>query len=156
MIADIFHKVHYVEKWGTGISKIKNFEPKTKFEEVSDFFLVTFQRKNIRYTSKQDIEKFKITKDELKDKNLPKDALIDWLGESWENVGRMLGVNQLKIIIIMSANKEITIKELSTELDLSTTAIENNIRKLKEAEIIKRIGSDKEGYWEITTKFKNI
>ncbi len=47
LIADMFHKVHLVEKWGTGIGKIRHLEPKTNFEEVSDFFLVTFKRKKI-------------------------------------------------------------------------------------------------------------
>ena len=46
LIADICHKVDFVEKWGTGIEKIRRLEPKTKFEEISDFFLATFERKN--------------------------------------------------------------------------------------------------------------
>ena len=45
MIADIFHNVEFIEKWGTGIEKIRSLEPKTKFEEISDFFQVTFKRK---------------------------------------------------------------------------------------------------------------
>ena len=71
---------------------------------------------------------------------------------TWEKVGRKLGVNQLKIIIVISAKKGVTIRELASELDISTTAVENNIKKLKDLSILKRIGSAKEGYWEI----KNI
>ena len=71
------------------------------------------------------------------------------LGKGWEKVGKRLGINQLKIIIVIFTNKEITIDELSTELDISTTAIENNIKKLKKAELLKRVGGKKEGTWKI-------
>jgi len=46
LISEIFHRIKYIEKWGTGISKIRKLEPETTFEEVGDFFLVTFKRKN--------------------------------------------------------------------------------------------------------------
>ncbi|MCK5630343.1 MAG: putative DNA binding domain-containing protein, partial [Nanoarchaeota archaeon] len=46
LIADIFHKIDFVEKWGTGIGKIKRLEPSTKFEEISNFFMATFKRKS--------------------------------------------------------------------------------------------------------------
>jgi ATP-dependent DNA helicase RecG len=46
LIADVFHRVHYIEKWGTGIGKIRKLEPETAFEEVGDFFLVSFKRKD--------------------------------------------------------------------------------------------------------------
>jgi uncharacterized protein (UPF0332 family) len=66
---NIFHKVHFVEKWGTGIGKIKGLEPKAIFEEVADFFLVTFQRRNVPETTQKIIELIKekssITREEL-------------------------------------------------------------------------------------------
>ena len=49
----------------------------------------------------------------------------------------------------MRNNSTVTIPELSKKLDISTTAIENNLVKLKELGIIMRIGPDKGGYWEI-------
>ena len=57
LIADIFHRIHYIEKWGTGIGKILNLEPKTKFEEVGNFFMVTFKRKDIVKSSEKSSEK---------------------------------------------------------------------------------------------------
>lgn len=81
LIADIFHKVHYVEKWGTGIGRIRKLESKTEFKELSNAFIVIFKRKTAEYLPRKVIEKFKITKEQLKDKNLPKQMLIDWLGE---------------------------------------------------------------------------
>ena len=79
--------MNFVEKWGTGIGKIKASEPKTKFEEVADFFMVNFRRKSTEYVPKQGIERFKITKDEIRDKGTPKNSF--WT--TWEKVGRNLG-----------------------------------------------------------------
>ena len=45
LIADILQRIHFVEKWGTGISKIQKLESKTKFEVFSNFFSVVFPRK---------------------------------------------------------------------------------------------------------------
>jgi len=62
-------------------------------------------------------------------------------------LGDKLGVNRQKILELMSDNPEITIKELSEEIGISTTAIENNIKYLKEHKYIERYGSDKAGTW---------
>ena len=84
--------MNYVEKWGTGIGRIRKLESKTKFEELSNSFVVTFKRKIPKYIPPQnEIEKFRITKDQLRDKQLPKQVIIDWLGKGWEKVGKRLG-----------------------------------------------------------------
>lgn len=38
---------------------------------------------------------------------------------------------------------------LSKNIKISTTAIEKNLAKLKNKGVIKRVGPDKGGYWEI-------
>ncbi len=71
--------------------------------------------------------------------------------ERWEEklkkYEKLFTANQLTIIHNMKKNPEITIPELSAIVGISTTAIENNIRKLKESNIIRREGSDKDGLW---------
>lgn len=47
LIADMFNKVHFVEKWGRGIELILSKEPQTTFKEVADMFVAVFKRKNI-------------------------------------------------------------------------------------------------------------
>jgi hypothetical protein len=64
-------------------------------------------------------------------------------------LGVRLGVNQLKMIDIIQSNQNITIVEISQLLDISTTATENNIKKLKSLGILSREGADKNGYWQI-------
>ncbi|MDP3147735.1 MAG: ATP-binding protein [Ignavibacteria bacterium] len=57
-----------------------------------------------------------------------------------------------KIIALMRIDPQITIAQLSNSIGITTRAIEKQIEKLKNTGKIKRIGSDKEGYWELTKK----
>ena len=50
----------------------------------------------------------------------------------------------------MAKNQNITIKELVIKIGINARNIKKNILKLKELGLLKRIGSDKAGYWEIT------
>ena len=61
----------------------------------------------------------------------------------------------LEIMKFMDNNPNITIIELSKQLNISDRAIKNNINKLKNAGIISRVGSDKTGNWEIIKKGDN-
>jgi ATP-dependent DNA helicase RecG len=54
-----------------------------------------------------------------------------------------------KIINELINNKNITISELSLKLSVSTRAIEKQLDKLKQKGIIRRMGPDKGGYWQI-------
>jgi len=72
------------------------------------------------------------------------------LGEKLgERLGEKLGENQIKILNLMLSENSITISKLSETIGISTTAIENNIAKLKEMGMLRRVGSDKKGYWEV-------
>ncbi len=60
-----------------------------------------------------------------------------------------MGENEKKILILISNNPLITINELAKRVNISTTAIENNIKKLKSKKLLIRIGPAKGGHWEI-------
>ncbi len=66
-----------------------------------------------------------------------------------EKLGEKLGENQLDIIREIINDPQISIVELSQRIGISSTAIENNITKLKEKNVLKRIGPDRGGYWEV-------
>jgi len=67
-----------------------------------------------------------------------------------EKLGVELNKNQLKMLELIDVNNKITIIEMAKKLSISDTAIENNVKKLKEKGIITRVGSDKTGSWKIT------
>ncbi len=73
--------------------------------------------------------------------------------EQWGTVisgEEKLGENEIKILESISSNPQITIKQLSETLQISTTAVENNIKKLKEKDLLELVGPPKGGHWEIT------
>lgn len=53
------------------------------------------------------------------------------------------------IILEMRNNPNITISQIQNKLNQSESSINQNIRFLTQNEVIKRIGSRKQGYWEV-------
>jgi ATP-dependent DNA helicase RecG len=66
------------------------------------------------------------------------ERLVDGLVES-----------QKKMVQLINLNPNITINDMASILGISTTAIDKNIKILKDKGIIRRVGGDKGGYWEI-------
>ena len=51
---------------------------------------------------------------------------------------------------LIRAKPKATYKELSAELGVTTRTVQRHILKLKDAGKLNRIGSERNGYWEIT------
>lgn len=134
-IADLFFRMDKVERAGTGIRRMKEAmysaglsAPRIK---QTSFYTIIFQRPIERHEKKVG-EKVGGRSKKIRRK-----------------LGEKLGENEKRILEIINKNKFITIPELSKALDISTTAVENNLAKLKVKNILKRIGPDKGGHWEI-------
>lgn len=69
--------------------------------------------------------------------------------EVGDRVGDELTHNQTIIIENIKNTPSITAGELANIVGISKRKIEENIKKLKEKEKIKRVGNAKSGYWEI-------
>ena len=55
-----------------------------------------------------------------------------------------------KILKILSNTPSITVREMSEILGLSRRGVEEQIKSLKQKGVIRRIGPDKGGHWEVT------
>lgn len=66
-----------------------------------------------------------------------------------EGLGEKLGENEKKILSLVGENPDITIPKIAESLKISTTAVENNLKKLKQKGLIRRIGPAKGGHWEV-------
>jgi len=66
-----------------------------------------------------------------------------------EKVGSKLVENQLKIVLLILENEKITKNRLSEILNISNTAVDKDILRLKKLGIIERVGPDKGGHWEV-------
>ena len=54
-----------------------------------------------------------------------------------------------KILTILSNTPSITVREMSEILGLSRRGVEEQIKSLKQKGVIRRIGPDKGGHWEV-------
>jgi len=52
-------------------------------------------------------------------------------------------------LIFIAKNPRISKQKLANKIGISTTAIDKNIAKLKQKKLLKRIGPDKGGHWEM-------
>ena len=122
LIFGLFHRLHLVEQAGTGIQRMRDVMKENNLPEP------IFSTEGM----------FTVT--------LYRPVDFDrWI----EKQGSKLTENQTKILKAIRANKEVTIKALAPIIGISETAIENNIQKLKSLNVLNRIGSDKEGRWDI-------
>lgn len=65
------------------------------------------------------------------------------------DVGVNVGVNEERIFTLIKANANLTAHEASEKLNISKRQAERLFAKLKEKNIIRRVGADKGGHWEI-------
>ena len=132
LIADLFHRIHLVEKMGTGINRIREECKKhgnIKFQiEADGFFIASFKLKKVREI-------------------IPKisDGLV-------EKVTEKVTENQKKILNNIFRDRFVTVKKLSKIVGISERKIKENISKLKQKKLLKRVGPDKGGYWKVIGK----
>ncbi|MBI5574535.1 MAG: putative DNA binding domain-containing protein [Elusimicrobia bacterium] len=152
-IAQILYLSKEIEKFGSGLKRIsdqcKENNIRVEFHIRKTGFVVTFYRHVIteKEITNKDSGSQKTTQ-KTTQKILDK-KLVEKLGEG---LVEKLGENELKILKSIMGNRNITTDELAKKLDISNIAVYKNVRKLKEKEIIKRIGPDKGGHWEIVNK----
>ena len=125
LLADFFKDMGLIEKYGSGIQRIINY-----FKEEQ---LPTPAFQNIS-------DGFMVT---------VYSSSYTRLGDK---LGDKLGDNQQLILETIKSNPTISLSQLSKIIGMSQTAIEKNIAKLKNKELLKRIGPDKGGHWEILYK----
>jgi len=136
LIAEILYLADYIQKAGSGtLEMIKqcraNKLPEPVFNADKREFKVVLKRK---------IPKLK---------NTQKNGLVEGLAE---RLVEELAESQIRILHLISADPKISKKDMSNEIGISTTAIDKNISSLKKRRIIRRVGSDKGGRWEIIRK----
>jgi len=128
-LSEIFLQLHISEKSGRGVPKIIEIYGKDAFTFRENSIVVTIPFKKISRVGNKLGEK---------------------VGNRQNEAGaRNLSVRRAKIIAEMRDNPNVTAAQLSVMLAISETAIDNNIRYLKENKFIERVGSNKTGYWRV-------
>lgn len=76
-------------------------------------------------------------------------------GLTLNNLGKDLGIKlnatQQALLKLLTDNPNATGVSLAKQLAVSTTTIENNLKKLREHQLIQRVGGRKHGYWQVNS-----
>ena len=144
LIASLLHRAGYIEKMGTGISRIKNalaaaFEPQPVFQ-FDSFFTVIFKR-----TAQETVESAQETVESAQE-------TVESAQETVESAQETVESAQEKILSAIRKNPNITRNELSIELNVTPDSVKHNLVKLTKLHRIKHIGATKKGYWQIIEK----
>ena len=141
-IGEFLKELHLTEGRNTGFKKIlnaleKNGSPKPEFEtdEEHSYFISRFFVREDFYNESDTVTEI-VEKQETTQKNCG------------ENCGKN-SVTAEKIIAAIKENPSVTQKRLVEITGLTRRGIEWQIKQLKEKGIIRRVGADKGGYWEV-------
>lgn len=76
------------------------------------------------------------------------DDVLEKLGKKAKKLGKKLGKNKVEIIKLIHQDPAISSVEMAKQIGISPTAIDNNIRQMRDV-FIRRIGPKNGGRWEI-------
>ena len=103
------------------------------FNTSADVFMTIFKRTSTEEQNKEGLV-------EIKEKGGQISGQIS---------GQIITEKQERVLELIEQNPHITRYELSDKLQINPSAIQKHINNLKKSGKIKRVGSDKGGYWEI-------
>lgn len=147
MIANILYLSADIEKWGSGLRRIKEAcdsdSVPVKFKILKYGFSVIFERKETpqitpQISTRKIPEKYRDT--------------VENVVQTWSKRGVNVGETEEKILQQIIINPRVRLALISRTLKLSRRTIEDAVARLKSKGIIKRIGSDRSGHWEVKEK----
>lgn len=138
ILAKVFRMMKLMEEWGSGFRRMNQECEKAKvklpkFQENEMDCSIVFERDVLQegVEEKSSVKKFGVTQK----------SSVKKFGDTMKS--------SEKIIELMKENNSITASEISDILKISKRAVEKQIQSLREKGIIKRIGSDRAGVWEV-------
>jgi predicted HTH transcriptional regulator len=144
VLCDIFSRLKLMERRGSGLRKIIDQYPEDappSFHSTSQSFVATLRNLNYGKPSMpNEIEHGAVGIDN------------GAVGIDNGNVGIDNGApksNAAKVLSAISAEPRITQKKLAETSGLSKRTVSREIKNLRDTGVIRRIGSDRMGYWEI-------
>lgn len=131
----VMQRMRLVERIGSGIRRIRELMHEYNLEEPvietdEYWFTIIFKRKQSKAKEKQ------------------------W-SEKWSEKWSELTERQISILELIKEHPKISRKDLSNKLNINQSAVQKHLVMLKEKGILRRVGSDKGGYWEILEKREN-
>ena len=145
VLADIFSRLKYMERRGSGFRKIiaayKEHEGYTEgikpiFSTPWDSFVLVLPKFNI---------------DGVDGIFISSDDVSDYSGQTGGQTGGQTDVDttMAEVLRLIKENPQITRKVLSQTIGVASSAIQKHINRLKAEGVIRRVGGDYGGHWEV-------
>ena len=142
LIASVFFRAGYIEAWGRGIQKIN--------DECRQFGIsppdIKYEFSGLTMTFYANLEMIKKEKNWEKNKEKTGRKTREKTGIKTREKTRV------KILKLISDCNDISISEISSNVNITQKTVEWHIKCLKEDGIIERFGHDRGGYWKIIDK----
>ena len=122
LIASVFYKAGFIENWGRGFDKVVNGF------KTAELALPTIEN---------DFGGTSVYIQRKVEKTLPDVDAMD------------ITERQKRIVVLIEGKPNIGFDELAEKLSVSRRTVATDISALKKKNVIKRVGSDKNGHWEI-------
>jgi ATP-dependent DNA helicase RecG len=128
-IANLFQRIDYIEKMGTGIERIRLELKKAKVPQVQYELMPVYVRAIFPR---------------------PEEALEDTVQKTTQKSTQKKTQKQQVILDFLKEHPEATIKDMAIKIDgMTKNGVVSIIKTLRNKGLIKRIGPDKGGYWEV-------
>lgn len=135
-IAHVFYLAGFIESWGRGIEKICSAcrQDKVPLPE----YMIHPGDIMVKFIAPEDRT--------VRQNNKVTDRVNDWVNDK---VNDKISSNEYKLLNYLIEDPGYTVSQLSDKLGISRKTISTYQKKLKASGIIRRVGSDRKGYWEI-------
>ena len=125
ILSKYMYDIGFIEGYGSGIANVRSMLMKNGNKQQEYSFTPLETKTSVYMQTKMGLKK------------------------DLEKVGEKVGENEAKIIESISQNKNITYIELAKKLKITEKSVYMNVEKLKKKGLLKRIGPDKGGYWQV-------
>lgn len=135
-IAHVFYLAGFIESWGRGIEKICSAcrQDKVPLPE----YMIHPGDIMVKFIAPEDRT--------VRQNNRVNDEVNDRVNDK---VNDKISSNEYKLLNYLIEDPGYTVSQLSDKLGISRKTISTYQKKLKASGIIRRVGSDRKGYWEI-------
>ncbi len=131
-LAELLHRVHFIEKWGRGIKMILEREPQTEFEELGTHFIATFKRNSYDLTKPDAVGESSV--------KTPVKTLVKTLVKT-----------PVLILAQLADDPHQSLADIAPLIGKSLSAVERACSKLVKSGKLRFVGPKKGGYWEIVS-----
>ena len=147
-LAKLFIRLDLMEQTGYGVPRVTQSYGEKAFEFLDFFIRVTIPFAfEIEFEEEAKNEPINSKDGGAVEKTVEKTGKT--VGKTVGKTGKTVEKTAEKLIGIIKGNPKVTVKELSSLLNITRRGVEEQIKSLKDKGIIRRVGSVKGGYWEI-------